>query len=115
MGGGGWEGGLPACDPLEGWIVGVDLSDERVLRELALHADRCDITEELTRLGSHLEQGRAQLGQAGSGRSLDFLTQEFLREVNTIGSKAAEVETTRAVLEAKTEIERFREQVQNLE
>jgi len=95
--------------------VGVDLSDERVLKELALHADRCDITEELTRLGSHLAQGRAQLGQAGAGRGLDFLTQELLREVNTIGSKAAEVETTRAVLEAKTEIERFREQVQNLE
>lgn len=95
--------------------VGVDLTDERVLRELALHADRCDITEELTRLRSHLEQGRTQLGQAASGRGLDFLTQEFLREVNTIGSKAAEVETTRAVLEAKTEIERFREQVQNLE
>lgn len=95
--------------------VGIDLADERVLRELALHADRCDITEEITRLHSHLDQGRTQLTQAGSGRSLDFLTQEFLREVNTIGSKAAEVETTRAVLEAKTEIERFREQVQNLE
>lgn len=95
--------------------VGVDLADERVLRELALHADRCDITEEITRLRSHLEQGKAQLGEAASGRGLDFLTQEFLREVNTIGSKAAEVETTRAVLEAKTEIERFREQVQNLE
>jgi uncharacterized protein (TIGR00255 family) len=95
--------------------VGIDLADERVLRELALHADRCDITEELTRLRSHIEQGRSQLGQSAPGRGLDFLTQEFLREVNTIGSKAAEVETTRAVLEAKTEIERFREQVQNLE
>lgn len=95
--------------------VGIDLADERVLRELALHADRSDITEELTRLRSHIEQGRSQLGQSAPGRGLDFLTQEFLREVNTIGSKAAEVETTRAVLEAKTEIERFREQVQNLE
>jgi len=95
--------------------VGVDLADERVLKELALHADRCDISEELTRLASHLAQGRSQLAQSGAGRGLDFLTQEFLREVNTIGSKAAEVETTKAVLEAKTEIERFREQVQNLE
>lgn len=95
--------------------VGVDLADERVLKELALHADRCDVSEELTRLRSHLEQGRGQLGQAGAGRALDFLTQELLREVNTIGSKAAEIETTRAVLEAKAEVERFREQVQNLE
>lgn len=95
--------------------VGVDLADERVLKELAIHADRCDITEELTRLRSHLDQGRSQLRQPGAGRGLDFLTQEFLREVNTIGSKAAEIETTRAVLEAKAEIERFREQVQNLE
>lgn len=95
--------------------VGVDLGDERVLRELAIQADRCDISEEVTRLRSHLEQGRSQLGKAGAGRALDFLTQELLREVNTIGSKAAEIETTRAVLEAKTEIERFREQVQNLE
>lgn len=95
--------------------VGVDLADERVLKELALHADRCDISEELTRLASHLAQARAQLLQTGAGRGLDFLTQELLREVNTIGSKAAEIETTRAVLEAKTEIERFREQVQNLE
>lgn len=95
--------------------VGVDLADERVLKELALHADRCDIAEELTRLASHLAQGRSQLAETAAGRGLDFLTQELLREVNTIGSKAAEVETTRAVLEAKTEIERFREQVQNLE
>ena len=95
--------------------VGVDLADERVLKELAIHADRCDISEELTRLRSHLDQGRGQLRQPGAGRGLDFLTQEFLREVNTIGSKAAEIETTRAVLEAKAEIERFREQVQNLE
>lgn len=95
--------------------VGVALDDERVLRELALHADRCDITEELTRLRSHLAQGRGQVSQAAAGRSLDFLTQELIREVNTIGSKAAEIETTRCVLEAKAEIERFREQVQNLE
>ncbi len=95
--------------------VGIDLNDERVLKELALHADRCDISEEITRLRSHLAQSRSQLKLSGAGRGLDFLTQEFLREVNTIGSKAAEVETTKAVVEAKTEIERFREQVQNLE
>lgn len=95
--------------------VGVDPSDERVLRELALHADRADITEEITRLRSHLEQGRGLLAQPAPGRALDFLVQELLREVNTVGSKASELATTQAVLEAKVEVERIREQVQNLE
>jgi len=95
--------------------VGVDPSDERVLRELALHADRSDVSEEITRLRSHIAQGRSLLGQASPGRALDFLTQELLREVNTVGSKASELATTQAVLEAKVEVERFREQVQNLE
>jgi uncharacterized protein (TIGR00255 family) len=93
----------------------LDVSDERVLKELAFFAERCDITEEVVRLRSHLAQFEAELGQASGGRKLDFLVQELLREVNTIGSKAAEIPTTRAVLEAKTEIERIREQVQNLE
>ena len=93
----------------------LDVSDERVLKELAFFAERCDITEEIVRLRSHLAQFEAELGQANGGRKLDFLVQELLREVNTIGSKAAEIPTTRAVLEAKTEIERIREQVQNLE
>ncbi len=93
----------------------LDVSDERVVKELAFFAERCDITEEIVRLRSHLAQFEAELGQANAGRKLDFLVQELLREVNTIGSKAAEIPTTRAVLEAKTEIERIREQVQNLE
>lgn len=95
--------------------IGLDLTDERVLKELALFADRADITEEVVRLRSHLAQFSTELGQANTGRKLDFLIQEFLREVNTIGSKAAEIGTTKLVLEAKTEIERIREQVQNLE
>jgi uncharacterized protein (TIGR00255 family) len=95
--------------------LALDVSDERVLKELAFFAERCDITEEVVRLRSHLAQFEAELGQANGGRKLDFLVQELLREVNTIGSKAAEIPTTRAVLEAKTEIERIREQVQNLE
>lgn len=95
--------------------VGVDPGDERVLRELALHADRCDISEEIARLRSHLAQATEALRQPASGRGLDFLTQELLREVNTVGSKAAEVGTIQSVLEAKVEIERFREQVQNVE
>jgi uncharacterized protein (TIGR00255 family) len=93
----------------------LDVSDERVLKELAFFAERCDISEEIVRLRSHLAQFEADLGQANAGRKLDFLVQELLREVNTIGSKAGEIPTTRAVLEAKTEIERIREQVQNLE
>jgi uncharacterized protein (TIGR00255 family) len=95
--------------------LALDVSDERVLKELALFADRSDITEEVVRLKSHVAQFAAELSQPNSGRKLDFLIQELLREVNTIGSKAAEIATTKQVLEAKTEIERIREQVQNLE
>ena len=93
----------------------LDVTDERVLRELALFADRSDITEEVVRLKSHIAQFSTELGQPNGGRKLDFLIQELLREVNTIGSKASEIATTKLVLEAKTEIERIREQVQNLE
>ena len=93
----------------------LDVSDERVLKELTLFADRADITEEVVRLKSHVAQFSAELGQPNCGRKLDFLIQELLREVNTIGSKASEIATTKLVLEAKTEIERIREQVQNLE
>jgi uncharacterized protein (TIGR00255 family) len=95
--------------------LSLDVTDERVLKELALFADRADITEEVVRLRSHVAQFATELGLPNSGRKLDFLIQEFLREVNTIGSKAAEIATTKLVLEAKTEIERVREQVQNLE
>ena len=95
--------------------LALDVSDERVLKELALFADRSDITEEVVRLKSHFAQFSTELGQPNCGRKLDFLIQELLREVNTIGSKAAEIATTKLVLEAKTEIERIREQVQNLE
>ena len=95
--------------------LNLDVTDERVLRELALFADRSDITEEVVRLRSHVAQFSAELGQANGGRKLDFLIQELLREVNTIGSKASEIATTKLVLEAKTEIERIREQVQNLQ
>ncbi len=95
--------------------LALDVTDERVLKELALFADRSDITEEVVRLKSHIAQFSAELGLPNGGRKLDFLIQELLREVNTIGSKASEIATTKLVLEAKTEIERIREQVQNLE
>ncbi len=94
----------------------LDLNDERVLREIALFADRCDITEELTRLASHFEQFEKILADDGpAGRKLDFLCQEIHREVNTVGSKAQHLDITRRVLDAKNELERIREQVQNVE
>ena len=95
--------------------LSMDVNDERVLKELALFADRSDITEEVVRLKSHIDQFTAELALPNCGRKLDFLIQELLREVNTIGSKASEIATTKLVLDAKTEIERIREQVQNLE
>ena len=90
--------------------------DERLARELALFADRSDITEELSRLESHLAQFRAGLAaKEANGRALDFLAQEMFRECNTIGSKANSADVTRHVVAAKTELERLREQVQNVE
>jgi uncharacterized protein (TIGR00255 family) len=93
----------------------LNLDDERVLKEIALFADRCDIVEELTRLASHFAQFTSCFGEKAVGRKLDFLCQEINREFNTVGSKANRVEITRAVIEAKNELERIREQVQNLE
>ena len=90
--------------------------DERLARELALFADRSDITEELSRLASHIAQFRAGLeAEEANGRALDFLAQEMFRECNTIGSKANSADVTRHVVAAKTELERLREQVQNVE
>ena len=94
----------------------LNLDDERVLKEIALFADRCDISEEITRLSSHFEQFLATAQAQGAvGRKLDFICQEINREVNTIGSKANNLEITRHVIECKNELERIREQVQNVE
>jgi len=95
----------------------IDLSDERILKEIALFADRVDISEELTRLQSHLEQFLEIMEkEAGAiGRKLDFLCQEIHREINTVGSKANNLEVTRIVIDCKNELERIREQVQNIE
>ena len=94
----------------------VDLGDERIVREVALFADRSDISEELSRLGGHLEEFR-RLCRADepSGRAMDFLCQELHRELNTIGSKAGHLGIAHAVVAGKTEVERIREQVQNAE
>lgn len=91
--------------------------EARLALEVAAFADRCDVREELVRLRSHLEEARALLeGPDGPvGRKLEFLLQEMQREVNTVGSKAADLEVTRAVVEMKSELEAIREQVQNVE
>jgi len=94
----------------------LDLNDERVLREIALFADRCDVTEEITRLRSHFEQFAALLKSDGEiGRKAEFILQEIGREVNTIGSKANDLTIARAVIDLKNELERVREQIANVE
>ncbi|MGI6337580.1 MAG: YicC/YloC family endoribonuclease [Eubacteriales bacterium] len=97
-------------------LTGVQPDEQRILTEVALFADRVAVDEELVRLKSHLSQARGMLaGDTAIGRKLDFLVQEFNREANTIGSKASELEITRLVVDMKAEIEKIREQVQNLE
>lgn len=94
----------------------LDVSDERVTREIALFADRCDVSEELTRLDSHFAKFREYLDASEPpGRALDFLCQELFREFNTIGSKANDAVIAQTIVEAKTELEKIREQVQNIE
>ena len=93
-----------------------NLPPEILAREVALFADRCDISEEQTRLLSHFEQAETLLsGNAPCGRALDFLCQEFFREINTTGSKANALDITRNVIAFKTLLEAIREQVQNIE
>ncbi|HET8542634.1 MAG TPA: YicC/YloC family endoribonuclease [Anaeromyxobacter sp.] len=95
---------------------GIGVDPARLAQEVALFADRTDVTEEVTRLRSHLAQARALLaGAEPAGRKLDFLVQEMHREVNTIGSKSQSAEIAGIVVSAKAEIERMREQVQNVE
>jgi uncharacterized protein (TIGR00255 family) len=96
--------------------VPIDASDPSLMRELALMAERSDITEELTRLESHFAQCREALeGGEPAGRTLDYLAQEMFREVNTIGNKAADAAISRRVVQSKAELDRIREQVANLE
>lgn len=95
------------------------LDDARLHQEIVIAADRLDITEELVRLRSHIDQFRETLEAAGSGnpvgRRLDFLLQELGREANTVGSKASDAPLAQDVVGLKTELERIREQVQNVE
>ena len=96
--------------------AGDGLDSARVIQEVALLIERSDITEELERLGGHLDGFAAAMAGGGAvGRRLDFLTQEILRELNTIGSKSRDLEMQRGVVEGKVLCEQLREQVQNVE
>jgi uncharacterized protein (TIGR00255 family) len=96
--------------------LNVHLNPEDLIREVSLFSERSDISEELVRLRSHLDQFHQTMALAdSSGRKLEFLSQEMFREANTIGAKANNVEIARHVVEIKTAIERVREQVQNVE
>jgi len=94
----------------------LDVNDERVLREIALFADRCDVSEEITRFRSHLEQLSGLLRSEDEiGRKAEFILQEMGREANTIGSKANDLAISKCVIELKNELERVREQMANVE
>lgn len=94
----------------------VEVDATRIEQEVALLAQRADVAEELDRLSAHVDETRDTLSKGGAvGRKLDFLMQEMHREANTLGSKSADIETTRAAMELKLLIEQMREQVQNIE
>jgi len=96
--------------------VHLPIDDTRLATEIALFAERCDVSEELTRLDSHFIQFAEQLDSTEpSGRALEFLTQEIFRELNTLGSKAGDSALTRLVVESKVELDKIREQVLNVE
>ena len=97
-------------------LSNTQMDESRILTEAAIFADKVAVDEETVRLRSHLEQLREMLAKGGAtGRKLDFLIQEFNRETNTIGSKCSDIDITRMVVDMKAEIEKIREQVQNIE
>ena len=97
-------------------LSNTQLDPARILTEAAIFADKVAVDEETVRLRSHISQLREMLGQGGAtGRKLDFLIQEFNREANTIGSKCSDIDIARHVVDIKAEIEKIREQVQNIE
>jgi len=92
------------------------IDQDRLAMEVAIMADKCDFTEEVVRFKSHIHQFRKIISDGiGVGRKLDFLTQELNREINTIGSKAQDSDVTNMVIDIKSELEKVREQIQNIE
>ncbi len=103
-------------DKIKELTEGFELDAARLIQEVAIMADRCDITEEIVRMQSHIGQFEVLLqSDEAEGRKIDFLLQEMNREINTIGSKANDVEIARQVIEAKSELSKLREQAQNIE
>ncbi len=100
---------------IEEALKDVKYDEARLLNEVAFYTDKVNIDEELTRLGSHIEQFRTLIKTEGAGKKLDFLMQEFNREANTVCSKSNDIKVTGYALSLKNEIEKVREQVQNLE
>ena len=101
---------------LSQYNLNFDISDERVLKEVSLFAEKCDISEEVTRINSHLDQLTKTLNMEGSiGRKIEFLLQELGRELNTICSKSSKIECTQSALNARVELEKLREQALNVE
>ena len=97
-------------------MAGTDVSQDRIAQEVVVMVEKGDVAEELTRLGHHLEQTeKVMSGGEAAGKKLDFLSQEMLREINTMGSKSRSAAIRTLVVELKTELERIREQVQNVE
>ncbi len=114
--------GIPAAirqrllDKLSAEGIPVPCDDERLLKEVLFYADKADVTEEITRLRSHFTQFRSFLGDPGPvGRSLDFLMQELFREITTLGNKAGVPGVSPLVVAFKSELEKLREQIQNVE
>jgi len=103
-------------DKIKMLTEGLELDETRLAQETALMADRCDISEEITRLGSHFEQFNSMFEKAGPiGRKMEFVTQEINRETNTIGSKSVDYQVSQSVIEIKSLLEKIREQIQNIE
>ena len=102
---------------LSEYLKDTEIDEARFQQEVVYFADHCNITEEVVRLKSHLSEAKATLqnDQKASGRNMDFIVQEMVREFNTIGSKSSDLEITNWVLEGKSEVEKIREQVQNIE
>ena len=109
-----WQGKL--TERLARLQQGVEWDPQRAAQEIAIFTDRCDISEEISRFKSHLVQFRSLLNDDEPvGRRMDFLVQELNREVNTMGSKSNDAELTNSVVGMKSELEKIREQVQNME
>ena len=112
-----WNSGkLYLQERLEKLLGNIQIDPMRLAQEVVILADKTDVTEELVRLRSHTQQFRNFLLEDGAvGRKLDFLVQEFLREVNTLGSKISDARIAHLTVELKSELEKMREQIQNIE